>query len=97
MPALDGARELVVACHEHFDGSPAIRSGLAGEQIPVGARIILACDAYHAMISDRVYRKAMSSREAVAELRRCAGSAVRRRGGGLAGRGDRRDGGRRRS
>jgi HD-GYP domain-containing protein (c-di-GMP phosphodiesterase class II) len=73
VPALAGARELVVACHEHYDGSGYPR-GLAGEQIPVGARIILACDAYHAMVSDRVYRKAMSSRQAVAELRRCAGS-----------------------
>jgi HD-GYP domain-containing protein (c-di-GMP phosphodiesterase class II) len=36
--------------------------------------VILACDAYHAMISDRVYRKAMGVREAVAELRRCAGT-----------------------
>jgi HD-GYP domain-containing protein (c-di-GMP phosphodiesterase class II) len=72
VPALAGARELVVACHEHFDGS-GYPLGLAGEEIPVGARIILACDAYHAMVSDRVYRKAMSSREAVAELRRCAG------------------------
>ena len=72
VPALAGARELVVACHEHFDGS-GYPLGLAGDEIPVGARIILACDAYHAMVSDRVYRKAMSSREAVAELRRCAG------------------------
>jgi HD-GYP domain-containing protein (c-di-GMP phosphodiesterase class II) len=73
VPALAGARELVVACHEHFDGS-GYPLGLAGSEIPVGARVILACDAYHAMISDRVYRKAMGVREAVAELRRCAGS-----------------------
>jgi HD-GYP domain-containing protein (c-di-GMP phosphodiesterase class II) len=73
VPALAGARELVVACHEHFDGS-GYPLGLAGDEIPVGARIILACDAYHAMVSDRVYRKAMSSREAVAELRQCAGT-----------------------
>ena len=53
--------------------APAIRWAWPATQIPVGARIILACDAYHAMVSDRVYRKAMSSREAVAELRRCAG------------------------
>ena len=36
--------------------------------------MILACDAYHAMTSDRVYRAAMSQAEAIAELRRCAGS-----------------------
>ena len=42
--------------------------GLAGEEIPIGSRIILACDAYHAMTSDRPYRKAMSHADAMAEL-----------------------------
>ena len=72
VPALSGARELVVACHEHYDGS-GYPFWAAGEEIPVGARVILACDAFHAMMSDRVYRKAMDTREAVAELRRCSG------------------------
>ena len=58
VPALDGARELVIACHEHWDGS-GYPLGLAGEAIPLGARIILACDAFHAMTSDRVYRAAL--------------------------------------
>ena len=71
--ALHGARELVLACHEHFDGA-GYPLGLQGEEIPLGARVILACDAYHAMTTDRVYRKAMSTSEAIAELRRCAGS-----------------------
>ncbi len=71
--ALDGARELVIACHEHWDGS-GYPHGLAGEEIPLGARIILACDAYHAMTSDRVYRAALPVSEAVLELERYSGS-----------------------
>ena len=71
--ALAGARELVLTCHEHWDGSGYPRR-LRGEAIPVGARILLACDAFHAMTSDRVYRQAMTVPEAVAELRRCSGT-----------------------
>ena len=41
---------------------------LSGAEIPIGSRIILACDAYHAMTSDRPYRKAMTHAEAMAEL-----------------------------
>jgi HD-GYP domain-containing protein (c-di-GMP phosphodiesterase class II)/putative methionine-R-sulfoxide reductase with GAF domain len=73
VPALDGARRLVVACHEHWDGS-GYPYGLRGEEIPLGSRVILACDAFHAMTSDRVYRSAMPVSDALAELRRCAGS-----------------------
>jgi HD-GYP domain-containing protein (c-di-GMP phosphodiesterase class II) len=47
---------------------------LAGDEIPFGARVILACDAFDAMTSDRVYRKAMPRSAAFAELRRCAGT-----------------------
>jgi len=73
VPALAGARELVLACHEHWDGSGYPRR-LQGEEIPEGARVILACDAFHAMTSDRVYRNAMSLPDAIAELRRCSGT-----------------------
>ena len=73
VPALAGAAALVIACHEHFDGS-GYPLGLSGTDIPLGARVILACDAYDAMTSDRVYRKAMSHAQAVAELRRCSGT-----------------------
>jgi len=73
VPALDGARRLVVACHEHWDGS-GYPHGLRGPDIPLGARVILACDAFHAMTSDRVYRAAMPVAVAIAELRRCAGT-----------------------
>jgi diguanylate cyclase (GGDEF)-like protein len=58
--------------HEHWDGS-GYPDGLEGRLIPIGSRIILACDAYHAMITDRPYREAMSPGEAAAELRRCVG------------------------
>jgi HD-GYP domain-containing protein (c-di-GMP phosphodiesterase class II) len=71
--ALAGARRLVLACHEHWDGS-GYPHGLAGDEIPLGARVILACDAFHAMTSDRVYRPAMTMAEAIAELRRGAGT-----------------------
>jgi HD-GYP domain-containing protein (c-di-GMP phosphodiesterase class II) len=72
VPALAGARWIVLACHEHWDGSGYPR-GLAGDDIPLGARIILACDAFHAMTSDRVYRQAMPVDAAITELRDCAG------------------------
>ena len=59
--------------HEHFDGS-GYPDGLAGEAIPLGARIILVVDSYHAMTSDRPYRKALPTSEARAELARNSGS-----------------------
>jgi len=58
--------------HESFDGS-GYPDGLVGDEIPIGSRIILACDAYHAMTSDRPYRARMSDADAFRELRRCAG------------------------
>jgi HD-GYP domain-containing protein (c-di-GMP phosphodiesterase class II) len=71
--ALSGARDMVLSCHEHWNGGGYPR-GLCGEEIPFGARIILAVDAYHAMTSDRVYRPALTDEEAIAELERCAGT-----------------------
>ncbi len=64
--------EIVRHEHESWDGS-GYPDGLAGELIPVGSRIILACDAYHAMTSDRPYRARMSHADAFTELTRCAG------------------------
>jgi HD-GYP domain-containing protein (c-di-GMP phosphodiesterase class II) len=48
--------------------------GLDGEEIPLGARIVFACDAFHAMVSGRPYRAPITIEEALAELRRCAGT-----------------------
>ena len=59
--------------HEHWDGS-GYPDGLKERLIPIGSRIILACDAYHAMITDRPYRAAMSPAEAAEELRGGAGT-----------------------
>jgi HD-GYP domain-containing protein (c-di-GMP phosphodiesterase class II) len=65
--------EIVRSCHERWDGA-GYPDGLAGEQIPLAARIVFACDAYNAMTTDRPYRRAMGSREAVAELEENAGA-----------------------
>jgi putative nucleotidyltransferase with HDIG domain len=59
--------------HERWDGG-GYPDGLSGESIPLAARIICACDSYSAMTTTRSYRAAMPVDEALAELRRCAGS-----------------------
>jgi HD-GYP domain-containing protein (c-di-GMP phosphodiesterase class II) len=64
---LAAVRPLVRHEHERWDGS-GYPDGLAGEAIPLGSRIILACDAYHAMTSDRPYRGAMPAPDARGEL-----------------------------
>ena len=63
----------VRSCHEHWDGK-GYPDGLAGEEIPLVARIVCACDAWSAMTSDRSYRRALSREAAAAELRKCAGT-----------------------
>ncbi|MFC1589936.1 HD domain-containing phosphohydrolase [Candidatus Omnitrophota bacterium] len=63
----------IVYCHqEHYDGS-GYPAGLKGSDIPLEARIIAVADAYHAMVSDRPYRRALSLKEAVRELVRMKG------------------------
>jgi HD-GYP domain-containing protein (c-di-GMP phosphodiesterase class II) len=64
---------IVRASHEDYDGS-GYPDGLAGDAIPIEARICSACDAFSAMTTDRPYRPAMSEPEALAELERCAGT-----------------------
>ena len=59
----------VRAEHERWDGG-GYPDGLAGEEIPLASRICLACDAWHAMTSDRPYRAALPQDEARAELLR---------------------------
>jgi len=58
---------------ERYDGS-GYPEGLAGEQIPLEARIVGVADAYDAMVSDRPYRERMTTDDALAELHRCAGT-----------------------
>ena len=65
--------EIVRSCHERWDGR-GYPDGLAGEDIPVPARIVFCCDAYSAMTTDRPYRKAMPREDAVAELRANSGT-----------------------
>jgi diguanylate cyclase (GGDEF)-like protein len=72
-PALGGAAGLVRASHEAWDGS-GYPDALAGVEIPLGARIIAVCDAFDAMIADRPYSPPRTIDQALAELRRCAGS-----------------------
>ena len=64
---------LVRSCHEHYDGS-GYPDGRTGDEIPLVARIVCCCDAFHAMTSDRVYRKALTHEIAIAELRSCSGT-----------------------
>ena len=71
--ALASVGRYVRASHEHYDGN-GYPDGLVGERIPIPSRIVAACDAYSAMTTDRPYRSAMPIGEALAELRRCAGT-----------------------
>lgn len=64
---------IVRASHEEYDGS-GYPDGLAGDQIPIEARIVSCCDAFSAMTTTRAYRKAMPVSKAVEELRACAGT-----------------------
>jgi diguanylate cyclase (GGDEF)-like protein/PAS domain S-box-containing protein len=72
-PALTRASKLVRWSHERFDGT-GYPDKLAGEDIPLESRVIAVCDAYDAMVSDRPYRAPLTSVQALAELRRCAGT-----------------------
>jgi hypothetical protein len=64
---------LVRHSHERWDGK-GYPDGLAGAEIPLGSRIIFCADAFHAIRSDRPYRAGRSADEALAEIKRCAGS-----------------------
>ena len=73
IPGMEEVVGLVRSSHERWDGR-GYPDGLQGNEVPRGAYVIAACDAYHAMTEDRVYRKAMSIELACQELRRCSGS-----------------------
>jgi hypothetical protein len=70
--ALASVGALVRGSHERFDGC-GYPDGLAGDAIPIESRIVSICDAYNAMTTDRPYRTAISSADALAELRRVSG------------------------
>jgi HD-GYP domain-containing protein (c-di-GMP phosphodiesterase class II) len=70
-PALTAVARLVRLSHERWDGS-GHPDGLAGEEIPVGARIIAVCDTYDAITSKRGYADARSHEAPLAELGRCS-------------------------
>ncbi|MEA2458075.1 MAG: hypothetical protein QOC95_1047 [Thermoleophilaceae bacterium] len=72
-PALRPVARLVRLSHERWDGT-GYPDGLAGDAIPLGARIVALCDAYDAMVSKRSYSGAMTPEEALAEAHRCSGS-----------------------
>jgi diguanylate cyclase (GGDEF)-like protein len=72
-PELEPIAPLVRHEHERWDGL-GYPDGLAGRDIPAGSRIIFACDAYNAMITQRPYRAPMSHDEALEELRRGSGT-----------------------
>lgn len=59
--------------HERYNGG-GYPCGLAGGEIPLASRILAVADTYDAMTSTRAYRKALPAEDAVAELRRCAGT-----------------------
>jgi len=64
---------VVRSCHERWDGG-GYPDGLAGDAIPLAARIVCCCDAWSAMTTDRSYRRALPEADALAELRRCRGT-----------------------
>jgi len=73
IPGMEEVVALVRSSHERWDGR-GYPDGLSGNDVPRGAYVIAVCDAFHAMVEDRVYRKAMSYEGAIEELRRCSGT-----------------------
>ncbi|MFZ5643375.1 MAG: PAS domain S-box protein [Bacillota bacterium] len=72
-PEMAPIAEWILLHHEWWNGD-GYPLGLKGENIPLECRILAIADAYDAMTSDRPYRKAMSHEDAIAEIRRCAGT-----------------------
>ncbi|MGD9140338.1 MAG: ATP-binding protein [bacterium] len=70
---LGKVKEAILHHHERFDGK-GYPGGVAGEQIPIAARILAVVDAYESMITERPYRNAMGREEAIEELMSCSGT-----------------------
>ena len=64
---------IVRSCHERWDGR-GYPDGKSGDEIPLEARIIFACDAFHAMTTDRPYRRRLAAEEALRRLEEAKGS-----------------------
>jgi HD-GYP domain-containing protein (c-di-GMP phosphodiesterase class II) len=73
IPSLQDITPIASSHHEHFDGS-GYPLGLKGDQIPFGARILVVCDAFDAMISNRPYRNPLSPQAACEEIKRNSGT-----------------------
>ena len=72
-PVLQLGESIALAHHEHWD-STGYPAGLAGEAIPIAARIVAVVDAFDAITHDRPYRSACSIDEGIAEISRCSGT-----------------------
>jgi putative nucleotidyltransferase with HDIG domain len=72
VPGLDGVAKMIRHSHERWDGE-GYPDRLAGEEIPLGSRVIFCADAFHAIQSDRPYRKGRPASEAIAEVKRNSG------------------------
>ena len=73
IPFLAGATDVILCHHERYDGN-GYPQGLAGETIPLPARIFSVVDAFDAMVSKRCYKAAQPASLAIAELKRCSGT-----------------------
>jgi len=73
VPIPESAKLAIRHSHERWDGT-GYPDGLAGNEIPIAARVVFVADAYEAMISDRSYRRAMSPLRAIEEIQRGAGT-----------------------
>ncbi|MDP2673610.1 MAG: HD domain-containing phosphohydrolase [Dehalococcoidia bacterium] len=78
LPDMAAAASIIAHHHEHYDGS-GYPDGLAGDDIPLGSRIILVSDAFDAMTTYRSYKSVISLQEALQELHRCSGQQFDRR------------------
>jgi len=72
IPFLEESRKLLLHHHERYDGG-GYPDGLAGEDIPLGARILAVADSFDSMTSNRSYRAALGTEYAIEELRKCSG------------------------
>lgn len=73
VPELEGIAGLVRHSHERWDGE-GYPDGLAGDEIPLGSRIVFCADAFHAIRSNRPYRNGRRAPDALAEIKRCSAS-----------------------